>query len=76
MKVLIGYADDKRHIEAFQNLVRLFDMVHADNMKILKALIYAKDDIQPLIEGSTKTKVGLCSYKLIILCRCNLNAIF
>jgi hypothetical protein len=32
-------------------------MIHIDNMKVLKALIYAKDDIQPLIDGSSKKRV-------------------
>ncbi|XP_027190056.1 protein SIEVE ELEMENT OCCLUSION B-like isoform X2 [Cicer arietinum] len=51
--------DEKRHIEAFHNLIRLFETVHVDNMKIMRALIYAKDDIPPLIDGTTKLKVSL-----------------
>lgn len=39
-------------------LVRLFDTVHIDNMKILKALIYAKDDQLPLFDGSSKRRVS------------------
>jgi hypothetical protein len=50
-------ADEKRNVESFQMLKNLFEMVHIDNMKILKALIYAKDDIQPLIDGSSKKRV-------------------
>ncbi|KAL7171614.1 hypothetical protein ACSBR2_036303 [Camellia fascicularis] len=53
------YIDEKRHIEAFQMLVRLFEMAHIDNMKILKALIYAKDDQLPLVDGSTKKRVSI-----------------
>ncbi|KAK7350668.1 hypothetical protein VNO77_09528 [Canavalia gladiata] len=53
------YIDEKRHMEAFHNLIRLFETVHIDNMKILRALIYAKDDILPLLDGNTKTKVSL-----------------
>ncbi|KAL5760009.1 hypothetical protein ACOSQ2_018847 [Xanthoceras sorbifolium] len=45
--------DDKRHIEAYQALVRLIKALHMDNMKVLRALIYAKDDQLPLVEGST-----------------------
>jgi len=50
-------ADEKRNVESFRMLKNLFEMVHIDNMKILKALIYAKDDIQPLIDGSSKKRV-------------------
>ncbi|KAK4778646.1 hypothetical protein SAY86_006174 [Trapa natans] len=53
------HIDDKMHAEAYHNLLRLFDTYHVDNMKVLKALIYAKDDILPLYNGSTKTRVGL-----------------
>lgn len=51
-------ADEKRHAEAYQLLVRLFESHHLDNMKILKALIYAKEDMQPLVDGS-KSRVRL-----------------
>ncbi|KEH35012.1 putative sieve element occlusion [Medicago truncatula] len=51
--------DEKKHIEAFLYLVHLFETVHVDNMKILRALIYAKDDIPPLIDGTTKLRVSL-----------------
>ena len=50
-------ADEKRNVESFRMLKNLFEMVHIDNMKILKALIYGKDDIQPLIDGSSKKRV-------------------
>lgn len=50
-------ADEKMHMETYQNLLNLLEMTHIDNMKILKALIYPKDDIQPLIDGSTRTRV-------------------
>ncbi|KAF7806007.1 protein SIEVE ELEMENT OCCLUSION B-like [Senna tora] len=53
------YIDEKRHIEAFENLKRLFETIHIDNMKILKALIYAKEDPPPLIDCTNKTKVTL-----------------
>lgn len=36
-------------------------MTHIDNMKILKALIYAKDDLQPLMDGATKRRVCFSS---------------
>ncbi|XP_043704887.1 protein SIEVE ELEMENT OCCLUSION B-like [Telopea speciosissima] len=53
------YIDEKKHVEAFNTLIRLFETIHIDNHKILKALIYAKDDMQPLLEGSTKRRVGV-----------------
>ncbi|XP_030458070.1 protein SIEVE ELEMENT OCCLUSION B-like [Syzygium oleosum] len=53
------HIDEKRHFEAYQTLVRLFDKIHLDNMTILKHLIYAKDDIQPLVDGTEKKRVIL-----------------
>ncbi|KAJ6423996.1 hypothetical protein OIU84_024884 [Salix udensis] len=53
------HIDERRSIETFQMLKNLFEMIHIDNMKVLKALIYAKDDIQPLIDGSSKKRVHL-----------------
>ncbi|XP_011013023.1 PREDICTED: uncharacterized protein LOC105117152 [Populus euphratica] len=53
------YIDEKRNVESFQMLKNLFETIHIDNMKVLKALIYAKDDIQPLIDGSSKKRVHL-----------------
>ncbi|CAL9092511.1 unnamed protein product [Musa acuminata var. zebrina] len=49
---------EKKHIEAYQTLVRLFETVHIDNLKILRALISSKDDL-PLIDGSTKRRVNV-----------------
>lgn len=43
-------------------LVRLFEMTHLDNMKVLKALIYAKDDLQPIVDGSTGQRVWTSHY--------------
>ncbi|XP_011014801.1 PREDICTED: uncharacterized protein LOC105118522 isoform X2 [Populus euphratica] len=53
------HIDEKRNVESFQMLKNLFETIHIDNMKVLKALIYAKDDIQPLIDGSSKKRVHL-----------------
>ncbi|KAJ6775845.1 PROTEIN SIEVE ELEMENT OCCLUSION B-LIKE [Salix koriyanagi] len=53
------HIDERRSIETFRMLRNLFEMIHIDNMKVLKALIYAKDDIQPLIDGSSKKRVHL-----------------
>ncbi|XP_061985496.1 protein SIEVE ELEMENT OCCLUSION B-like [Populus nigra] len=53
------HIDENRHHEAYLTLVRLLESVHIDNMKILKALIYAKDDQLPLFDGSTKKRASL-----------------
>jgi hypothetical protein len=45
-------------LEAYQALARLFEAVHIDNMKILRALFYTKDE-HPLIDGTTKKRVGV-----------------
>ncbi|KAF8040735.1 hypothetical protein BT93_B2843 [Corymbia citriodora subsp. variegata] len=51
--------NDKKYLEAFEKIVHLFATPHVDNMKILQALIYARDDQLPLLEGSTKKRVSL-----------------
>ncbi|KAH8504071.1 hypothetical protein Peur_046351 [Populus x canadensis] len=53
------HIDEKKSVEYFQMLKNLFEMTHVDNMKVLKALVYAKDDIRPLIDGSSKKRVRL-----------------
>lgn len=55
-------ADDNRQIEAYHNLVRLLETIHMDNMKVLRALIYAKDDIQPVVDGFSRTRV--CCFQI------------
>ncbi|RVW78585.1 Protein SIEVE ELEMENT OCCLUSION B [Vitis vinifera] len=52
------YIDDKWNAETFQMLLNLFESIHIDNMKILRALISPKDE-QPLLEGSTKRRVNI-----------------
>ncbi|XP_030531296.1 protein SIEVE ELEMENT OCCLUSION B-like [Rhodamnia argentea] len=59
LAICYQHIDEKRHFEAYQTLVRLFDKIHLDNMTILKHLIYLRDDIQPLVDGTTKSKVSL-----------------
>ncbi|KAJ9708743.1 hypothetical protein PVL29_000655 [Vitis rotundifolia] len=53
------HINDKKHIEAYMMLVRLFEIPHSDNMKIIRVLIYAKDDQPPLFDGLSKRKVSL-----------------
>ncbi|XP_039133186.1 LOW QUALITY PROTEIN: protein SIEVE ELEMENT OCCLUSION B-like [Dioscorea cayenensis subsp. rotundata] len=59
---------DKKISRFYQTLVRLFETIHLDNMKILKALIYSKDDL-PLIEGTTKkrVRVDVLRRKIVLL---------
>ncbi|KAJ4757471.1 sieve element occlusion protein [Rhynchospora pubera] len=59
---------EKQHWEAFQALERLFDTTHIDNMKILRALFYSKDE-HPLIDGVTKKRVSveLLRRKIVML---------
>ncbi|KAL9434092.1 hypothetical protein AB3S75_028847 [Citrus x aurantiifolia] len=51
--------DENRQIEAYHNLVRLLETIHLDNMKVLRALIYSNDDIQPHVDGITKNRVNI-----------------
>ncbi|KAG2714700.1 hypothetical protein I3760_03G040300 [Carya illinoinensis] len=53
------HIDERKQIEAFQNLKNLFDMTHDDNMRILRELIYPRDDQQPLVHGATKRRVNI-----------------
>ena len=51
------FLDEKMRAAAYESLRHLFDMNHVDNMKVLRSLIYPRDDIQPLVEGSSKRRV-------------------
>ncbi|KAJ4961386.1 hypothetical protein NE237_021296 [Protea cynaroides] len=53
------YIEDKKHNGTYQTLVRLFKETHIDNMKILKALIFDKDDLLSLFECTSKRHVGI-----------------
>lgn len=52
----------------FQKLVDLFKKTHIDNMEILKALIYTRNDLQPLFDCSTKKRVvsSTTTFSLVI----------
>ncbi|KAK9104293.1 hypothetical protein Scep_021137 [Stephania cephalantha] len=52
------YIDERKHVETYQMLVRLFETSQIDNMKILRALFYTKDDY-PLVDGITRKRVGI-----------------
>ncbi|XP_058227605.1 protein SIEVE ELEMENT OCCLUSION B-like [Rhododendron vialii] len=51
--------EERRNNESYDALRNIFEMIHIDNMKVLKALIYARDDQPPLFDGSTKRRVNL-----------------
>ncbi|CAL5370186.1 unnamed protein product [Camellia sinensis] len=51
--------EEKKNVEAYEALLHIFEMVHIDNMKVLRTLIYPKDDLQPLFDGSTKIRDNL-----------------
>ncbi|XP_059640295.1 protein SIEVE ELEMENT OCCLUSION B-like [Cornus florida] len=53
------HIEDKRDVEAYDALQHIFEMIHIDNMKVLKSLIYAKDDQPPLLDGASKRRVNL-----------------
>uniref|UniRef100_A0A7N0RIT2 Protein SIEVE ELEMENT OCCLUSION B-like n=1 Tax=Kalanchoe fedtschenkoi TaxID=63787 RepID=A0A7N0RIT2_KALFE len=52
------HIDEKRHTESYHNIVRLFETLHLDNIRVLKTIICSKDDHQPLIDGSSKARVN------------------
>ncbi|GFP99046.1 hypothetical protein PHJA_002048500 [Phtheirospermum japonicum] len=61
------YVDEKKNIEYYQTLARLFKTTpHLDNQKILRHLIYLKDDVLPLEVGTNKNikKVAFDRYDL------------
>ncbi|CAL9165348.1 unnamed protein product [Musa hybrid cultivar] len=58
LELCYRHIGEKKNVEAYQTLVHLFQTVHIDNMKILKALMYSKDDL-PLVDGTTKRRVSV-----------------
>ncbi|XP_076957915.1 protein SIEVE ELEMENT OCCLUSION B-like [Bidens hawaiensis] len=53
------HIEEKQHDEYYLMLVRIFEVPHLDNLKILKAFFCAKDDIHPLLDGSSKARVNV-----------------
>ncbi|KAK8302193.1 hypothetical protein V6Z12_D04G071200 [Gossypium hirsutum] len=49
--------DERKFIEAYQNLQYLFNAAQIDNIKVLKALINPKDDPLPLVDGTNKKRI-------------------
>ncbi|XP_076905168.1 protein SIEVE ELEMENT OCCLUSION B-like [Bidens hawaiensis] len=50
---------EKKELDFRHSFNQLFDMVHIDNMKILRILLNPKDDPLPLFDGTTKQRVNL-----------------
>lgn len=59
LDLCLQYIDEKKHLEAYQNLVRISETLHLDNMKFIRALISTREDIQPLYDGTSKMTVHL-----------------
>ncbi|XP_021733817.1 protein SIEVE ELEMENT OCCLUSION B-like [Chenopodium quinoa] len=52
--------DEKEHINSYNMTKEIMnDKMHIDNMKILRTLIYADDDMPPLYDGPAKKRVPL-----------------
>ncbi|XP_004236294.2 protein SIEVE ELEMENT OCCLUSION B-like [Solanum lycopersicum] len=70
------HIQEKMHIEYFQMLVHLFEATQFDNMKIMRAMIYIKDDLLPLEVGTTQTRaiVEVLRRKTVLLLLSDLEA--
>ncbi|XP_057437405.1 protein SIEVE ELEMENT OCCLUSION B-like [Lotus japonicus] len=53
------HIEKRMDVEAYDMLRDLFSRAHVDNMKVLKALIYAQEDILPLYDGVSKKRASL-----------------
>ncbi|XP_021733829.1 protein SIEVE ELEMENT OCCLUSION B-like [Chenopodium quinoa] len=52
--------EEKKQIDAYNMIKKIiYHTIHVDNMKVLKTLIYADDDISPLYDGPAKRRVHL-----------------
>ncbi|KAK3028449.1 hypothetical protein RJ639_039041 [Escallonia herrerae] len=70
------HIDEKKHEEYFPMLVRLFETSHLDNMRILQALLYSRDDDMPLLVACSSGKrvhVDLLRRRNILLLISDLN---
>ncbi|KAL0351421.1 UNVERIFIED_CONTAM: protein SIEVE ELEMENT OCCLUSION B [Sesamum calycinum] len=51
--------EEKKENDAYEQLVRLTEMNHIDNLKVLRALISGDNDEPPLIDGTTRRTANL-----------------
>ncbi|CAK7328181.1 unnamed protein product [Dovyalis caffra] len=59
LTVCYKHVDEMKFMESYQKLLRLFEIAHPDNMRVLKALLCSNDDQQPIVEGATKRRVNI-----------------
>lgn len=58
LRICYEFIEEKKREEAFNNLVLLFKTPQKDNVRVLKSLIYAREDTQPLVQIITRKRVG------------------
>ncbi|KAK6132361.1 hypothetical protein DH2020_033882 [Rehmannia glutinosa] len=54
-----NYIEERKQRDAYDTLVFIIEMQHIDNLKVLRALLCAKEDEPPLHGGSNKTMVNI-----------------
>lgn len=59
LHICYEFIEEKKREEAFNNLALLFKTPQKDNVRILKSLIYAREDIQPLVEIISRKQVHI-----------------
>nr|XP_043623609.1 protein SIEVE ELEMENT OCCLUSION B-like [Erigeron canadensis] len=63
------HINEKKHIEAYQTILRIMDTPHLDNVMPLRHLISLKDDLLPLYKNTTKkrVKIDILKKKTVLL---------
>ncbi|KAG6619696.1 hypothetical protein I3842_Q087400 [Carya illinoinensis] len=56
LALCLQHIEEKRHLEYLHTLIRLFETLHQDNSKILRALLHPKEE---LVLGSSEKKVNI-----------------
>ncbi|XP_074294688.1 protein SIEVE ELEMENT OCCLUSION B-like [Silene latifolia] len=56
LKLCYEHIEVKKMEEAYANLVHIYQTPQKDNLRLLKTLIYLRDDIKPLVKISPKKK--------------------
>ncbi|KAH9624599.1 hypothetical protein KSS87_010302 [Heliosperma pusillum] len=56
LKLCYEHIEVKKMEEAYANLVHIYQTPQKDNLRLLKTLIYPRDDIKPLVKISQKKK--------------------
>lgn len=63
-RIKICWTEKKKAEDAYIAFKRLIESTHIDNMKVLRAMIRARDDQRPLYDGSKRINVRVYTYKL------------